>query len=373
MRIRGTHRTVTIMEAMQNPQIVTHIHKGLNYTVFDAKFIPRSARIVVVGSRPKGTGALQTYEISHEDMQGSLKEIRDVEKQNSFKCATFGAAHLQTRFVATGDFNGTLSTWDLENPGLPVYEAKAHKEIINSIDGVGGLGIGEGAPEIVTGSRDGTVKVWDPRQKDIPVANMQASEGEEKRDCWCVAFGNAYNADERMVCAGYDNGDVKLFDLKNMSLSWETNVKNGVCGIEFDRKDIIANKLVVTTLESKFHVYDMRTKHPTKGYTCLEQTAHKSTIWSARHLPQNRDVFMTCGGTGTLNLWKYSYPAKRFEENQDGTKIGVIGSLQKLQNVTLSTQPIHSFDWHPDKKGLAVCSSFDQSLRILVVTKLDTI
>lgn len=32
---------------------------------------------------------------------------------------------------------------------------KAHKEIINSIDGVGGLGIGEGAPEIVTGSRDG--------------------------------------------------------------------------------------------------------------------------------------------------------------------------------------------------------------------------
>ena len=73
------------------------------------------------------SGALQTYEISHEDMQGSLKEILDVEKQNSFKCATFGSAHIQTRFVATGDFNGTLSTWDLENPGLPVYEAKAHK------------------------------------------------------------------------------------------------------------------------------------------------------------------------------------------------------------------------------------------------------
>jgi len=26
---------------------------------------------------------------------------------------------------------------------------------VNAIDGVGGLGIGEGAPEIVTGSRDG--------------------------------------------------------------------------------------------------------------------------------------------------------------------------------------------------------------------------
>ena len=36
-----------------------------------------------------------------------------------------------------------------------MYSAKGHSEIINCIDGVGGLGIGEGAPEIATGSRDG--------------------------------------------------------------------------------------------------------------------------------------------------------------------------------------------------------------------------
>ena len=44
---------------------------------------------------------------------------------------------------------------NLESPEIPVYSVKGHKEIINAIDGVGGLGIGEGAPEIVTGSRDG--------------------------------------------------------------------------------------------------------------------------------------------------------------------------------------------------------------------------
>ena len=38
---------------------------------------------------------------------------------------------------------------------MPIYSAKGHKEIVNCIDGVGGLGIGEGAPELVTGSRDG--------------------------------------------------------------------------------------------------------------------------------------------------------------------------------------------------------------------------
>lgn len=36
-----------------------------------------------------------------------------------------------------------------------MYFVYGYKEIINIIDGVGGLGIGEGVLEIVTGSRDG--------------------------------------------------------------------------------------------------------------------------------------------------------------------------------------------------------------------------
>jgi hypothetical protein len=46
---------------------------------------------------------------------------------------------------------------NLEDTVAPVYSANAHKEIINSIDGVGGQSIGCGAPEIVTGSRDGEI------------------------------------------------------------------------------------------------------------------------------------------------------------------------------------------------------------------------
>lgn len=34
------------------------------------------------------------------------------------------------------------------------------------------------------------------------------------RDCWCVAIGNSYDDQERCVLAGYDNGDVKMFDLR---------------------------------------------------------------------------------------------------------------------------------------------------------------
>ena len=32
------------------------------------------------------------------------------------------------------------------------------------------------------------------------------------------------------MCAGYDNGDIKLFDLRNMAVRWETNIRNGVRG-----------------------------------------------------------------------------------------------------------------------------------------------
>ena len=40
-----------------------------------------------------------------------------------------------------------------------MYSVRAHKEIINCISGVGGAGIGEGAPELVTGSRDGKYSI----------------------------------------------------------------------------------------------------------------------------------------------------------------------------------------------------------------------
>ncbi|XP_022331125.1 dynein axonemal assembly factor 10-like [Crassostrea virginica] len=355
---------------MDKPQIIAHIEKSLDFTLFDTKWIPCSAKFVVLGNYARGTGALQIYELSH----GQLNCVKEIEKSKALKCGTFGASSVQQRHLATGDFDGKMQIWNLETPELPVYSVHGHKEIINTIDGVGGLGIGEGAPEIVTGSRDGAVKVWDPRQKNDPVATMEPGEGETKRDCWTVAFGHAYNKHDRCVAAGYDNGDIKLFDLRSMSLRWETNIKNGVCGLEFDRKDISMNKLVATSLEAKFHCYDMRTQHPTKGFASVAEKAHKSTtIWGARHLPQNRDVFMTLGGNGSLYLWKYNYPSQRVKQDENKEEVGVAGTLSLLQNVTLSTQPINALDWSPDKEGLCVCTAFDQAVRVLIVTKLNRI
>lgn len=252
----------------------------------------------------------------------------------------------------------------------PVFHASAHKGLVNALDGVGGLK-GSGAPEVVTGGRDGRVLVWDPRQASAPVAAMEPGHGEVPRECWAVAFGDATSADQRSVAAGYDNGDVKLLDLRAGKIRWEANAQNGVCGLQFDRPDIDMNKLVVTTLESKFRVYDMRTQHPVLGYSMLAQEAHKSTVWGVAHLPQNRDVFMTLGGNGSLELWRYRYPAQRRVKDKDGHDKGVLGDLEQLQTTTLSTQPVSSFDWSPDKEGLAVLGLLDQTFRVVICTKLN--
>ncbi len=52
--------------------------------------------------------------------------------------------------------------------------------------------------------------------------------------------------------------------LPSPQVRWETNVRNGVCGVQFDRKDIAMNKFAVTCLEAQFHVFDARTQHPKK-------------------------------------------------------------------------------------------------------------
>lgn len=62
---------------------------------------------------------------------------------------------------------------------------------------------------------------------------------------------------------------------------------------------------------------------------------------------------------------------KRVENDSDNLPYGVIGELSLLQNATLSDQPITAFDWCVDKIGLSVCSAFDQTLRVLITTKLN--
>ncbi|KAJ3112854.1 WD repeat-containing protein 92 [Phlyctochytrium bullatum] len=258
---------MTNLKNLDKPNILVLVQKSLNYTPYDIKWIPLSARFVVIGQYARGTGSIEIYELN----EGKAELTKEAEKAHAFKCGTFGASSVRSRNLAVGDFSGLLSVFDLERLEVPVFEVQAHDTIINCIDGAGGMTPNTGPPEIVTGGRDGFVKVWDVRQKERPVASIGPEESQPIHDTWAVAFGNSFDDTERMVCAGYDNGDVKMFDLRNMSVFWETNVKNGVCALEFDRKDIRMNKLVVGGLEGSLRAFDLRTKHPKQGFASVSE------------------------------------------------------------------------------------------------------
>ena len=350
-------------------QIVEHVKKSVTHTVFDTKWVPLSSRLVTCGNYPRNTGCLCVYQLK----SGELEKVQEVEKYVAhtaphaahphthhrsvpFKCMTFNHCPPETRTLATGNFQGALQVWDLERPDTAVYDnPNAHtvwghppalfplsfppppsytrphslpQTIINGVDGA----CFTGPPELVTGSREGSVKVWDIRQRDKPVAALSPARPEAARDCWSVAFGNSYNATERLIAAGYDNGDVKLFDLRMMKMRYEFNTTNGVCHLAFDRPDIEANKLIVSSLEGRIRIYNLRTLHPTLGYAYVEQRVGAGTIWSTKPLPQNREVFMTCGA-GELALCKYQNPPQQSIKDAEGREKGVAGSVDEVNKV----------------------------------------
>ncbi|KAI9217312.1 WD repeat-containing protein 92-like protein [Blastocladiella britannica] len=356
--------------SLAKPQIINHLTRSVDYTPHDVKWIPGTARAVVVGETPRGTGAMAVYELD-SGARSLVEAVRVADRPRAIKCSAMGASAFHRSHLATGDMTGELCVWDLDRTDVPLYRAKAHDGVVNGMDACAGRSAGCGAPEIATAGRDGCVKVWDVRQKDAPVAKIAPLAGEVTRDCWSVAFGNSHNNDERYVAAGYDNGDLKVFDLRAMGLVWETNVKNGVVSVQFDRWDIKANKLAIGTLEAGLHVYDLRTQHPESGFASLRHTLPgTSTVWNVKHSPHNRDLMAATSGQGGISIFKYNYPSKRSATDDKGKAFGIMGDLELLNSANVAEQPVSSFDWSPDKQGLCAYTAFDQTVRVGIVTKL---
>lgn len=198
--------------------MVDHLTKSLNFTPFETRWLPGSAKFVLGGQTPSAKGIMQIFRMDRTE----LKLERELSQPEGIKCGSFGVSDYNTADFAFGDFAGNLCIMDLEKQHVK-YKVKAHEKIVNALDGIGGLNIGNGAPEVVTGGRDGCVRVWDPRQQSA-VLSLEPVDKDNVPDAWSVGFGNSYNDQERVIASGYDNGDVKLFDLRANKLLFDTNV-----------------------------------------------------------------------------------------------------------------------------------------------------
>lgn len=92
------------MDILRKPQIIAHIEKSLDFSIFDTKWIPCSAKFVVLGSKSNGNGVLKVFELN----SGQLDLVGEREQKLSFKCGSFGASSLRRSDMAVGDFDGKL-------------------------------------------------------------------------------------------------------------------------------------------------------------------------------------------------------------------------------------------------------------------------
>ncbi|MES1901870.1 MAG: WD repeat-containing protein 92 [Paramarteilia canceri] len=379
-------RLTIINIKMDKPQIFVFLEKSVNFSCFSVNWLPSSPKFLAAGTSPSNKGVIKVLNIT----ENSIEIDKEVEFPNPIRCCTFDFNPEGENKVALGCSNGILEVRDMEKDIMIVSEYKAHQNMINSIDGAGGVGSGYGQSEIATCSVDGSAKVWDLRQKSEPVVSLvpeSDNHSQKPRDCWALAFGGSFNSDCRYLSCGFDNGDVKVFDLRSLSLFTSYKSANGVCSLSFDRKSIDINKLYVGTLENSVLVIDLLSGNLKKlenddFLTVIKGKKYKfacdqkgqTTIWKVLPLPQSREILISSSGDGSMSVWKYDTNEEgRFGVTEDGNKFCRPGNLNELQCAQISSQPIVSFDLHKIRQGLTVQCSIDQQIRVLAITKLDSL
>ncbi|KAI8330672.1 WD40-repeat-containing domain protein [Choanephora cucurbitarum] len=295
------------------------ISKELSFTPYDSKWIPMSSRLCVVGATGEGAGKITIYSIAgkHLELQ------HETETSSAIRCSTLTG---QSRQLATGDFEGQLQLWDTQRLDIPLISFKAHESIINSIDSINQA---KEPQELVTGSRDGAVKVWDVRQPEKAILTVQSKT---VKDIWAVVFG--WFKGHKVIAVGYEDGDIKLFDVHGSRYLWQTKVKDGVCSIDF-----CDHRLFVSTLSAAYWI-DLETVTTTEIMNSFD-----TTLWAIRHIPQQSDCFAIASGNG--QFLSFQHP-----------------NHKPFNTLALSKHPVISIDWHKDRKGLFACSSFDQTIKI---------
>lgn len=87
-----------MVDQFKKPQIIAHIEKSLNFSIFDTKWIPLSAKFVVMGSKPNGNGIVKIFELN----SGELDLVKEFEGKSSYKCGSFNASTLRKPQLAIG-------------------------------------------------------------------------------------------------------------------------------------------------------------------------------------------------------------------------------------------------------------------------------
>ena len=266
-------------------------------------------------------------------MVQGLAEVGGVKRGKAVRCGTFNSSPLEERELVTGDFSGGLAVWDVDDLDRPVEEVKgAHPDLVHCVTGGPGL--------LVSGGREGVVKVWDRRDLRRSVLSVEG-EASRRPEVWTVEAGS----DCETVCAGYSNGDVRLFDCRAGKVSWESSLERGVTCLEL----LTGSRLLGGSAGGSLVVWDLSSNQRS------ESRLERSTVWSARTSPHNENLLVSSLTSGALHLLSLSQL-----------------NVSRLSSLQPTDRPVTSLSWSRDRPGLAVSTGFDQNIRVVIVTNIET-
>lgn len=99
------------------------------------RWVPGTARFVVLGSRPRGTGVLQVYDLDGLELQ----QVAQAEQPHSLQCGSFGASAAADAHLAVGTQAGQLRLLDVARLDAgPLFSVQAHAGNVNALDAFGG-------------------------------------------------------------------------------------------------------------------------------------------------------------------------------------------------------------------------------------------
>jgi len=342
---RGTYPVPPPTDMTSTRAILDVAETTLEFTALSLDWIPMSARIVAVGAHPKGHGVLSVFALSGRE----LCKTNSVTTEKPLRCGTFDLGDQQEREFCCGDFSGDLSVWDLETL-TQTGRVNAHADILNSI-----AGGGQDSSEILTGGRDGEVKLWDRRALLRPTVKMLPESNSTKCDCWTVTHSGG---GLRLVSAGFDNGDVKVFDLRSTRVLWETNVSRGVSDINIVSDDDCSTgrRLIAGTVQGKLYAWDASA--PSANVLSLHMD--KSTVWKTQLMRgDQKAILASCLGSGALC----------FTELRDlNTTTSPTTEHQHMHQVC--DVPLISLAVSRDKPGLAATAACDNTIRLFFYTPI---
>ncbi|EGG24834.1 hypothetical protein DFA_03079 [Cavenderia fasciculata] len=344
---------IIIMVVDNNNILLPLISTKVLYSPFDVKWVPFSSSVLTVG-HSKDKGDIRIYRMSDIDTTNQSSNTLSLQNESRFEnkircCSFFDSKNQSNRgYFVCGDFAGHLSIWNIDRMDSPITTIpNAHIGSVNAID-CGGNSNSQSSSElsysIATGGRDGKVALWDSRSSFKSVSSTHSfshniSQG--KLDCWSVSlFGSN-------IIAGYENGDINVYDIKTNRLVSSTNFGFGVSSVNVNERQGLDN-IMIGGNESQLLFGSTSNDGIIKKTKEIKGDGICKFVWSARYSPHNPSIFSIAGNDGTVTMYD---------------------NYKKMDQVKLGEMPIIALDYNKDFPNLIATVALNRLISILISPK----